>query len=94
MVSEQSLSKLLGMDVGADERVQNRCIESAANIVRDYTGRMILPDELNGIVMEVAALLYQRRMSCCELETGKTMRVLPRDIVHQLDVWRLPASND
>jgi hypothetical protein len=94
MHQQQSLRKLLDMDKAGDEETQSRCIENAADIVRNHTGRIIIPDELNGIVLQIAALIYQRRLNCCGLNTGAATKTIPRDIISHLDKWRLPANDD
>lgn len=93
MTKLNDLRKLVNADEAADDLVQNRCLESAANIVRNYTGRMIIPDQLNGAVFRIAELLYQRRLSCCDMGIGDRMKNCPRDIARLLDEWRLEKTD-
>ena len=93
MLIMRSLRSLFGMDKTTDEHTQNLCIESAANIVRNYTGRMVIPDALNDTVLQIATILYQRRLSCCDVDVDRSKRICSRDIVQVLEDWRITEEN-
>ncbi|GHU75426.1 hypothetical protein AGMMS49992_19390 [Clostridia bacterium] len=66
MCSLDALKKRLGITSDNDDHVLIRCIESATAIVRGQFED--IPETNNNSILQVAALLYQRRAMYCSAE--------------------------
>ena len=73
-MDKRSQREMLSTDEFTEEGVQKRCIKSVANIVRIFTGRIVIPDQLHDAVLSIATLMNQRCLTCSEIDAGSDKR--------------------